>query len=298
MFGFIKKKLKKVYNQFTSKAASLFSRNTIDQAFLDELTKLLLCADTGVATTNTIIETLKKDIAAKKVTTPQEIKTALQEQLLAILQKSHPSIDKAPSVFLLVGINGSGKTTFAGKLANALKTEGKKVLLVAGDTFRAAATQQLSEWGKKTNVDVFVGKENQDPASVIFDGCKKYLTENYDSIIIDTAGRLQTKVNLLKELEKIKKIISRILPDHAMQTLLTVDAMLGQNSFEQAKIFNEATKLDGIILTKLDGTGKGGIVFAITNELQLPIIYVTFGEGVEALKLFNPEEYVTDLLEG
>jgi len=295
MFGFIKNKLKKVYDQFTAKAASLFSRSTIDQEFLDELAKLLLCADTGVATTNKIIKHLTQKISDNKISTPQEIKVALEQELLKTLQ-AHPAPNSVPDVFLLVGINGSGKTTFAGKLAHKLKQERKKALLIAGDTFRAAATEQLQEWGKKTGVDVFVGKENQDPASVVFDGCKKYLAEQYDTVIIDTAGRLQTKVNLLKELSKIKNIIAKVLPDHTTQTLLTVDAMLGQNSFEQAKLFHEATTLDGIILTKFDGTGKGGIVFAITNELHLPVIYVTFGENVDALKLFNAQEYVTDLL--
>lgn len=308
MFGFIKNKLKKVYNQFTSKVSTLFSRETIDQEFLDKLTELLICADTGITTTNTIMAHLKEMIAAKKISSPQEIKIELQQQLLSILKKNEAP-HETPDVFLLVGINGSGKTTFAGKLANKLKNErhglasGKKILLVAGDTFRAAATQQLQEWGNKTGVDVFVGKENQsqadlprDPASVVFDGCAKFVAEGYDHLIIDTAGRLQTKVNLLKELAKIKKIIDKKIPEQKVQTLLTVDAMLGQNSFEQAKVFDEATNLDGIILTKFDGTGKGGIVFAITNELHLPIIYVTFGEGLEAIKNFDPKDYVDDLL--
>ncbi len=294
MFGFIKEKLKKVYNQVTTKAKGLFSRETIDEDFLDELTKLLICADTGVTTTNQIIEHLKKLINEKNLTTPQEIKIALQKELLKIL-KAHPAPKETGEVTLLVGINGSGKTTFAGKLANKLRNEGKKVLLVAGDTFRAAATQQLQAWATKTGVDVFIGRENQDPASVVFDGCKKYSEENYDHLIVDTAGRLQTKVNLLKELTKIKNIVAKKLPNVNVQTWLTVDAMLGQNSFEQAKLFNESANLSGLILTKLDGTGKGGIVFSITNELKLPLVYVTFGENLEAIKIFDPEEYVNDL---
>lgn len=294
MFSFIKKKLKKIYNQFTSKAAALFSRTTIDQNFLDELTEILICADTGAATTNKIINHLKEKIKDQRLNTPQEIKEELESQLLSILQSQPPQ--EIPPVILLVGINGSGKTTFAGKFANKLKQQGKKVLLVAGDTFRAAATEQLNTWGDKVGVDVFIGKPNQDPASVVFDGCQKYIDENYDHIIIDTAGRLQTKVNLMKELAKLRKIISKKLPDTKTETYLTIDAMLGQNSFEQAKLFNEATNINGIILTKLDGTGKGGIVFSITNELHLPIFYVTFGEDVDALKTFDAEDYVKDLL--
>lgn len=295
MFAFIKEKLKKIYNQFTSKASALFSRTTIDQSFIDELTELLICADTGTATTKKIMDHLTSEIKSQRLKTTQAIKEELESQLLSILNAQEQK-KTLPRVLLLVGINGSGKTTFAGKLANKVKNEGKKVLLVAGDTFRAAATEQLELWGKRIGVDVFIGKPNQDPASVIFDGCHKFLSESYDHLIIDTAGRLQTKVNLMKELEKIKKIILRKLPEDQIQTWLTIDAMLGQNSFEQAKIFNEATNINGIILTKLDGTGKGGIVFSISNELRVPIIYVAFGEDIDAIKYFDPRDYVKDLL--
>lgn len=295
MLGFIKEKLKKVYNQFTTKVATLFSRNTIDQAFFDELTELLICADTGIKTTNKIMDHIKKSVYEKGVTNPQDIKVELEQKLYDILQSQQ--IDElTPNIILLVGINGSGKTTFAGKLAHKLKSNGKKVLLVAGDTFRAAATEQLAKWGNTIGVDVFIGKENQDPASVVFDGCKKYLEEGYDHIIVDTAGRLQTKVNLMKELTKIRRIIEKKIPEQTIHTWLTIDAMLGQNSFEQAKLFNEATDITGIILTKFDGTGKGGIVFSITDQLKLPIAYVTFGEKLDALKVFDAKEYVHELL--
>jgi fused signal recognition particle receptor len=294
MFKFLKAKIKKVYNNVTSKAISLFSRQTIDEDFFKELSIILISADTGIGTTTKIIAHLKKEVAAQRISTSEEIRQELEKQLISILQE-HKTLDESPEITLLVGINGSGKTTLAGKLAHQFKSSGKKVLLVAGDTFRAAATEQLQEWGDKIGVNVFVGTQNQDPASVIFDACKKYKDDNYDHLIIDTAGRLQTKSNLMKELEKIKRITSKNLPGKTIHTWLTVDAMLGQNSFEQAKVFNEATSLDGIILTKFDGTGKGGIVFSITKELKLPIIYVTFGENVEALKSFNPEEYVHEL---
>jgi len=197
---------------------------------------------------------------------------------------------------MLAGINGSGKTTFAGKFANKLISDGKKPLLVAGDTFRAAATQQLLEWGKRVGVEVFVGKDNQDPASVIFDACSKFSSENYDHLVIDTAGRVQTKINLMNELKKMRSIINKKLPGEDINTWLTIDSMLGQNSFTQAKVFHEATSINGLILTKMDGTGKGGIVFSITKELGLPILYVTFGEKLEDLKSFNPKEYIANLL--
>ena len=169
-------------------------------------------------------------------------------------------------------------------------------MLVAGDTFRAAATQQLIEWGNKIDVPVFVGRENQDPASVIFDACKKFNDEKYDHIIIDTAGRLQTKVNLMKELEKIRAIISKQLPERRGKYWLTIDAMIGQNSLRQAELFQQATNINGIILTKLDGTGKGGIVFSITQQFEIPILYTTFGEKLEDIKAFDINEYVHGLL--
>lgn len=297
MFGFIKNKLKKIYNQVTSKAAALFSRSTVDQAFLDELTELLICADTGVETTKKIIGIIEERLQANKISNPQEVKAIVEQELLSLLSTSTEELTSAPKVLMLVGINGSGKTTFAAKYANHLVQQRKKVLLVAADTFRAAAVDQLREWGERTKIDVFIGQPGQDPASVIFDSCKKFEEESYDHLIIDTAGRLQTKVNLMKELEKMRRGISKKLPGTTIHTWLTVDSMLGQNSFEQAKLFNEATNLDGIILTKLDGTGKGGIIFSITKELHLPIIYVTFGEGLEAIKPFDANEYVKDLFE-
>ena len=195
-----------------------------------------------------------------------------------------------------MGINGSGKTTFAGKLAYDLHKQGKKVLLVAADTFRAAAPEQLKQWAIRTGASIINGKEGQDPASVVFTGCEQFKSQGFDALIIDTAGRLQTKTNLMKELEKIHKIISRQLPNYTPCTLLTIDAMLGQNSFEQATLFNESTQLDGIVLTKMDGTGKGGIVFAITQQLGIPVAYIAYGEQPEQLKLFNAQEYVQELL--
>jgi len=293
MFGFIKDKLKKIYTHVTSKISTIFSKK-IDDETLKELEQVLLSADTGVKTTRIIINNLQKKYKNGEISEGQDLKVALQEQLYEIL--SAKKSDLGNKVYLMVGINGSGKTTFAGKLANKFKTEGKKVLLVAADTFRAAATEQLEKWAETTGVSIVTGKHEQDPASVVFAGCEKFKQENFDVLIIDTAGRLQTKINLMKELEKIKKIINRHFPDEKINTLLTIDSMLGQNSMEQAKIFNESTDVSGIVLTKMDGTAKGGIVFAITSELGIPISYISFGEKIDQFKEFDAKDYVQDLL--
>jgi len=295
MFGFIKDKIKKIYTSFTSGVASIFSRNKLDEQFLQELSVLLLSADTGVTTTNLIITKLREDIKNSTITNLEQVKIELEKLLISQLQM-YQSHYTQPRVLMLVGVNGSGKTTFVAKFANHLKQQGKKVMVVAGDTFRAAATQQLASWANQVGVHVFIGRDNQDPASVIFDACKMFLEEKYDHIIIDTAGRLQSKVNLMRELEKIRKIIEKQLASEPISTWLTVDSMLGQNSFAQAEIFGQATQLNGIVLTKLDGTGKGGIVFSITEKLHLPIVYVTFGENLEDIKLFDAPEFVAGLL--
>lgn len=297
MFSFIKNKLQKIYSGFTSKLASLFGRTTIDEATLKELEILLLSADTGIKTTRSIIEQLKTQCKSGQLQEGETLRTALAPILTGILDKAGTtSINNIP-IYVLVGINGSGKTTLVGKLAYQCVQEDKRVLLVAADTFRAAAPEQLTQWAKKINVDIVLGQPNQDPASVVFTGCEQFKNGAYDVLIIDTAGRLHTKTNLMNELAKIKRTIVKQLPDQKIITLLTVDSMLGQNSFEQAKLFKECTDVNGIALTKMDGTGKGGIVFAIADQLEIPIVYITFGEQMEQLKLFNAQEYVKDLLE-
>lgn len=293
MFGFIKEKLTKVYNQVTQKFHALFSSKTIDQSTLNELEKVLLQADTGVKTTRTILQNVTTAWQQGKIAEGADLQQAVELELISILKE--PS-NKQCAVYLMVGINGSGKTTFAAKLANKFKNENKKVLLVAADTFRAAATEQLEQWAHTVGADIVTGSAEQDPASVVFAGCTQFKEGNYDVLIIDTAGRLQTKVNLMKELEKMKRVISKLLPDNTICTLLTVDAMLGQNSFDQAKLFHESTQLDGLVLTKMDGTGKGGIVFAITQELGIPVQYISFGEQIDQLRPFEKQEYVKELL--
>lgn len=294
MFSFIKNALTKIYTQVTGKLNLLFGSQTIDEETLKELELLLISADTGVKTTRNIIANLKKQWLIGSIKEGDDLKKALEKELLSILTVQPKN--SSSSVYLLVGINGSGKTTFAGKLAYLLHKQGKKVLLVAGDTFRAAAPEQLNQWAIRTHASIIHGKEGQDPASVVFTGCEQFKAQDFDALIIDTAGRLQTKTNLMKELEKIRKIVARQLPNHSLCTLLTIDAMLGQNSFEQAMLFNESTQLDGIVLTKMDGTGKGGIIFAITQQLNTPIAYISYGEDPEQLRIFNAQEYVQALL--
>lgn len=295
MFSFIKNKLQKIFATVTSKLGSFFSRNAIDEAALKELEILLISSDVGVGTTKSIIAELKKDVDAG-LHDGQQLKNRMHSILLDILMQHKPVDYADQNVFLFVGINGSGKTTSIGKIAQMFVSQGKKVLLVAADTFRAAAPEQLKEWAARSGADILLGKEGQDPASLVYQGCEKFKNEQYDILIIDTAGRLQTKINLMHELAKIKRAVEKQLPEQQIATLLTIDAMLGQNSFEQAKLFKESTDVTGIVLTKMDGTGKGGIVFAIAQELAIPVIFLTFGEQAEQIKIFDPQEYVTDLL--
>ena len=300
MFSFIKDTLSKIYTSVTSKVHALFSRESIDQETLNELEQILIQADTGVKTTKKILAALQEKVRSGEIAKGSDLQAALEQELLALLTQDptslSPELRRAGPIYLLVGINGSGKTTFAGKLAHLHRAQGKRVLLVAADTFRAAATEQLTEWATRTGADILTGQGNQDPAAVVFQGCEKFKKEAYDILIIDTAGRLQTKINLMKELEKIKRVISKQLPDTPITTLLIIDAMLGQNSFEQARLFHESTQLNGIVLSKIDGTGKGGIVFAITQELGIPIAYLSFGEKIDALKPFEPKSFVQDLM--
>lgn len=295
MFSFIKNKLQRIFSTVTSKLGSFFNRSVIDAQALKELEILLISSDVGVATTRSIIAVLKNQMSSG-VMDGEKLKLLMHDILLNILNKNEISDYHQQKIFLFVGINGSGKTTSIGKFAQMYTQQGKKVLLVAADTFRAAAPEQLNEWARKTGADILCGKDAQDPASLVFQGCEKFNNEDYDILMIDTAGRLQTKINLMHELAKIKRSVQKQLPDHNVVTLLTIDSMLGQNSFEQAKLFKESTDVTGIILTKMDGTGKGGIVFAIAQELGIPVAYLTFGEQFDQLKAFNAEEYVTELL--
>lgn len=295
MLSFIKQKLQKIFTQVSAKLSGFWHQETIDEKTLHELELILLQADTGIHTTRAIIKTLKEKSHAGNLTNGHALRSALKHELVGLLSQSSDDAEMA-SIYLLVGINGSGKTTAASKLAYQSITQGKKTLLVAADTFRAAATEQLTVWAEKIGCSIVYGKQGQDPASVVFAGIKKFVDENFDTVIIDTAGRLQTKSHLMEELSKIKRVIHKHLPNRPLCTLLTIDAMLGQNSFEQAKLFHESTQLDGIILTKMDGTGKGGIIFSISHTFNIPVHYISFGESIEQLKKFNLHEYVDGLL--
>jgi len=294
MFNFIKDKLQKIYSSITTKFHDIFSKNSIDQTTINELQEILLKADAGVVTTKKLISQIQDAYQKGAITTGQEIQKLVETELLSVLNES--KFTKQPQIYLLVGINGSGKTTFAGKLAYFFKQQNKSVILAAADTFRAAAPQQLQEWAKKSDATLVMGKAEQEPASVTFDACELFKKNNADILIIDTAGRLQTKENLMKELEKIKRIIQRQLPNYELCTVLSIDAMLGQNSFTQARLFHEATKIDGIVLTKMDGTAKGGIIFSITQELKIPVLFLCFGEHLQDLIPFDSQQYIQNLL--
>jgi len=295
MFGFIKNNLQKIYSSITTNLLSIFSSKKISPESLQEIERILITADTGVATTRKIIASLEKQYAAGTISDGSHLQQALEKELLATL--IHEATEKTQSnVFLLVGINGSGKTTFAGKLAHSFIAQGKSCILAAADTFRAAAPEQLKKWAEHSKSEIFIGNQGQDPAAVVFQACAKFKNQYTDILIIDTAGRLQTKEHLMREITKIKKVIEKQLPGKRIHTLLTVDAMLGQNSFHQAQVFHEAISIDGIVLTKIDGTGKGGIIFSITQDLKIPVEYMSYGEQIEDLKKFNAQEYVTNLV--
>ncbi len=293
MFNFVKKSLNKIYQAITGKLQTLFGVAQVDDAILQDLQKILLQSDLGVQATNQILAKLKTSAQAGSLNTGIELKNQLHALLLE--QLSLPKLELG-EVILLVGINGSGKTTLASKLAYYYKLQGKKVLLVAADTFRAAAVEQLTTWSQKLQVDMVRGVSNQDPSSVVYQGCERFKQEQYDIAIIDTAGRLQTKTNLMQELGKIRRVIAKVLPQASISTLLTVDAMLGQNSLLQAQEFKQVAQLDGVVLTKMDGTGKGGIVVAIAQQLSLPVVFISYGEQPGDLKVFNANDYVCGLI--
>ncbi len=295
------KGLSKTRGEFVSKLNLLTMKyNKIDEGYFDELEEILIMADIGVDTVMSFIDKLKKRVRHENITSAESLKEMIVDEMFIIYVDSDIIENKihyakeGPTVLLYVGVNGVGKTTTIGKMAYQLKKSGKKVLLVAGDTFRAGAVEQLIEWGDKTSCDV-IYKENADPSSVIYDSLLKAKEEAYDVVLIDTAGRLQNKVGLMKELEKMNKVIGNLIENAPHETLLVVDATTGQNGISQAKSFKEITNITGIVLTKLDGTAKGGIVLAIKGETKIPVKYVGLGEGKEDLKVFDIENYIYGL---
>ena len=273
----------------------------MNEEYFEELEEILIMADIGVNTVMEFMDRLRSRVQKEKIEDPEALKEIIVDELFIIYVDDNILTNKinynpdGPTVLLFIGVNGVGKTTTIGKLAWKLKEEGKKVLLVAGDTFRAGATKQLEEWSEKVGVS-FVGKEEgADPASVVYDGLEKAKQENYDVVMIDTAGRLQNKVNLMKELEKINRVIQNAIPGAPHETLLIIDATTGQNGISQAKSFQEITNITGIVLTKLDGTAKGGIVLAIKEEVNIPVKYIGLGETKEDLQPFDIEQYIYGL---
>ena len=280
------------------KKLSIFSGLfSVDEEFFEELEEALILSDMGMDTTMEAVEELRSRVKERKLKDPEEVKACLREILVEMLSVGEPGLDLSgkPAVILMIGVNGVGKTTTIGKLANLLKNQGNRVLLAAGDTFRAAASDQLTIWADRAKVDIIKHGEGSDPAAVVFDAMNAARARKSDVVLVDTAGRLHNKQNLMNELAKLRKIISRECPDSACETLLVLDATTGQNGLIQARQFKETAGLTGIILTKLDGTAKGGIVIAIAQELQVPVKFVGLGEGIDDLKPFDAQEFVSDL---
>ncbi|MCT4785776.1 signal recognition particle-docking protein FtsY [Exiguobacterium aestuarii] len=292
--------LTKTRDGFASAVNDLVYRfREVDEDFFDELEDLLIQADVGVTTTMDLVEDLKEEVKRRNLKDPVAVRDALVEVVAKRLQEDESdrelNMQDGLTVILFVGVNGVGKTTTIGKLAHQLKSEGRNVMLAAGDTFRAGAIEQLQVWGERVGVPVIRQTEGSDPAAVVYDAVQSAKSRNMDVLICDTAGRLQNKVNLMKELEKVKRVIEREVPNGPHEVLLALDATTGQNAMIQAKAFKEATNVSGIVLTKLDGTAKGGIVLAIRNELDIPVKYVGLGEKMDDLQEFDPEQFVLGL---
>lgn len=303
-----KQGLAKTRDSFAGRVNDLIARyRKVDEEFFEELEEILISADVGVTTVMELVDELKMEVKRRNIQDPQEMQAVISEKLVEIYRGDDDKPaelniqENGLTVILFVGVNGVGKTTTIGKLAHKLKSEGKTVMLAAGDTFRAGAIEQLEVWGERVGAEVIKQTAGSDPAAVIYDAIQAAKARGVDVLLCDTAGRLQNKVNLMKELEKVKRVIEREIPGAPHEVLLVLDATTGQNAMSQAKTFKEATDVTGIVLTKLDGTAKGGIVLAIRNELRIPVKFVGLGEKVDDLQPFDPERYVyglfADLLE-
>lgn len=300
-FGRLKKGLSKTRDDMNYKINDILGNYVkIDDDMIEDLEDLLISSDIGMETTMMLIDNLRDSIREKQIQDPKDVKPLLAEEIRKILEKNeedhHLNLDSSPSIILIVGVNGVGKTTTIGKLAHRLKSEGKSVLIAAADTFRAAAIEQVETWGERSGVPVISHKEGADPAAVVFDAIQAQKARNIDVLICDTAGRLHNKKNLMNELEKIHRIIEKESPDAQKESLLVLDATTGQNAILQAKSFDEVTHLTGIVLTKLDGTAKGGVVLPLTQELDIPIKLIGVGEGMNDLQEFSGKDFADALV--
>lgn len=301
------KGLEKTNHSFGARLNAFFAKfRTVDEDFFDDLEDLLIESDVGFETAEELTDSLRDEAKLQNAKSHDALKQVIVEKLVDIYDKGGEGKDAKladdteakPNVYLFVGVNGAGKTTTIGKLAKRIKDSGKSVMMVAADTFRAGAVEQLVEWGKRDGVEVITGPEKADPASVVYDGVKKAKEDGVDFLLVDTAGRLQNKVNLMSELDKIKRTIKKILPDQPNEVLLVLDGSTGQNALLQAKDFDKTTKLTGLVLTKLDGSSKGGVVLAIRNEMDLPVKLVGLGEKVDDLADFDAEKFAIGLFQG
>ncbi|MGL4523673.1 MAG: signal recognition particle-docking protein FtsY [Bacilli bacterium] len=299
------KGLEKTRQSFTEGVNDLFARyRKVDEDFFEELEELLIGADVGVMTVMDLIDELKMEAKRKNITETKELKQVLVDKMIGLYNEngvndaSLKTNNDGLTVYLFIGVNGVGKTTTIGKLAARFKAEGEKVMLAAGDTFRAGAVAQLERWAERSGVMITTQPEGSDPASVVFDAIKAAKEQNATVLLVDTAGRLQNKVNLMKELEKINRVIEREVPGAPHETFLVMDATTGQNGLSQGKQFNEVTKLTGLVLTKLDGTAKGGIVIALKRELGIPVKFVGLGEGIDDLQTFHTDQFMYGLFAG
>ena len=301
LFEKLKEGLSKTHQGFVEKIDQLLSgRKSIDQDLLDELEAVLFSADLGVKTSSQLIEGVQRGLKRGEIQEPEKVKDFIRQEILRILQMGEKplSIDFSqtkPFLFMVVGVNGVGKTTTIAKIAHQYSSQGKKVLIGAADTFRAAAVEQLEVWATRVKADLIKQSKGSDPSAVAFDSVHAAKARNVDLVLIDTAGRLHTKVNLMEEMKKVKRIIAREYPGAPHEILLVLDATTGQNAISQAKLFHEAIGVTGIALTKLDGTAKGGIIIGITDELRIPIRYIGVGEGMDDLREFNASEFVQAL---
>jgi len=297
-FTKLKEGLTKTRENFVGKVEEVFTgRKKIDEELYEELEEVLIRSDVGVNTSLQLVERLRKEVKQRKISDPSELTLVLQELIAELLgeEETLTLAEQGPTIILVVGVNGVGKTTTIGKLASRLKKDGKRVIIAAGDTFRAAAIDQLEVWGERSGIEVIKHREGADPAAVAYDAVQAAKSRSMDVVLIDTAGRLHNKVNLMEELRKVSRVIGREIPGAPHEVLLVLDATTGQNALQQAKQFQEVAGVTGIVLTKLDGTAKGGVVLGIRGETQIPVKLIGIGEGIEDLRPFVPKDFAAAL---